>query len=100
MLQILERLRRQGITLLIATHDLNQAAAQFGQMLLLNRRVIAYGTPTSVLTAPNLTAAYGSHLHVVHTAQGEFMLADNCCDGGLPPVETLLGKPEPVEMGN
>jgi manganese/iron transport system ATP-binding protein len=91
ILRILAQMRAQGITLLVATHDLRQAAEQFDRMLLLNRRVIAYGAPAAVLTPENLTRAYGSQLHVVHTAAGDVLVTDSCCGGGEPPVERLVG---------
>lgn len=99
ILAILNDLRRDGITLLVATHDLNQAAAQFNRMLLLNRRVIAYGAPGEVLTPENLRRAYGGQLHIIHTANGDVAVTDSCCGGGSPPVEQLIGvKRTPVSL--
>ncbi len=87
LLQILAELQAQGITILVATHDLNQAAAYFSTILLLNRRVIALGAPANVLTTALLRQAYGSQLHVVHSAEGDLIVADSCCGGGtLLPV--------------
>ena len=91
ILRILGQMRSAGLTLLVATHDLNQAAEQFDQMILLNRRVIAYGPPSQVLTTENLAQAYGGQLHVVHTDGGDVVVTDSCCGGGLPPVEQLVG---------
>jgi manganese/iron transport system ATP-binding protein len=96
ILRILAQMRGQGITLLIATHDLNQAAEQFDQMILLNRRVVAFGPPAQVLTTENLARAYGGQLHVVHTATGDVVVTDSCCGGGEPPVDQLVGTPDPV----
>ena len=93
ILRILEQMRAAGITLLIATHDLNQAAEQFDQMILLNRRIIAYGPPATVLTTENLARAYGGQLHVVHTDAGDVVVTDSCCGGGEPPVAQLVGSP-------
>jgi ABC-type Mn2+/Zn2+ transport system ATPase subunit len=81
---------------LIATHDLNQAAEQFDQIVLLNRRVIAFGPPAQVLTSDNLTRAYGGHLHILHTSSGDLIVTDSCCGGGDPPVEQLVGTPENI----
>lgn len=93
LLQILEELRAQGITILVATHDLNQAAAYFSTVLLLNHRVIALGKPAEVLTAALLREAYGSQLHVVHggvdpqQSEDALLVADSCCGAAaLPPV--------------
>lgn len=94
ILRILAQMRDQGITLLVATHDLSQAAEQFDRMMLLNRRIIAYGPPRQVLTQEHLTRAYGGQIHVVHTAAGDVMVTDTCCGGGEPPVEPLVGTEE------
>lgn len=93
ILQILDTLRRQGITMLVATHDLNQAAEQFSLLLVLNRRVAAFGTPSAVLTPDILTAAYGSQIHIIRGDSGEMFIADSCCGGGHVPVEYPLGDP-------
>jgi manganese/iron transport system ATP-binding protein len=87
ILEILDHLRARGITILVATHDLNQAAGQFERMILLNRRIVADGRPEAVLTAQNLGEAYGGHLHVVPTDGGALLLADTCCGGGKELVE-------------
>jgi manganese/iron transport system ATP-binding protein len=91
LLQILGDLRREGITMLVATHDLNQAAELFPLLLLLNRRVVAFGTPTAVLTPENLAAAYGSQMHIIRSANGEMIITDTCCGGGHAPVPAALG---------
>lgn len=88
ILSLLDRIQRHGVTVLVASHDLNQASEQFPSMLLLNRRVIAFGAPAQVLTAPHLLAAYGGHIHVVHTGEGEVLLADTCCGGGAGELAT------------
>lgn len=90
-LRILDRLRGHGITMLIATHDLNQAAERFPRILVLNRRLIAFGTPEEALTADILSQAYSNQMHVVHTQNGEVVITDACCEGGQPPVPQLLG---------
>ncbi len=94
ILEILEDLSRQGITTLVATHDINSAAAQFATMMLINRRMIAYGSPQEVLTHGALTEAFGAHFHLVRDEEGEVILGDAGCVGGHPPVEPLLGRRE------
>jgi manganese/iron transport system ATP-binding protein len=94
ILRVLTTLRDRGITVLIATHDLNQAAERFERMVLLNGSVIAQGAPAQVLTAANLARAYGGQLHLVHTAEGDVLVTDSCCGGGEPPVPQLVGLEE------
>lgn len=82
ILDLIDRIQKQGVTVMVASHDLNQAGQQFPLMLLLNRALIAFGRPEEVLTTSNLLAAYGGHMHVVHTGDGDVLLADTCCSGG------------------
>ena len=83
--EILEQLKGQGVSVLVATHDLNLAAERFDRVMLLNRRVIAMGTPDQVLTQSNLVQAYGDHLHPVQGESGVLVLTDTCCEGEEQP---------------
>ncbi len=56
---ILDDLRADGVTVLLATHDLDMAAERFDRIMLLNRRIIAFESPPAALRAENLLAAYG-----------------------------------------
>lgn len=76
---ILDNLRPDNVTVLLATHDLNLAAERFDRVMLLNRRIIAFGEATAVLSTENLLAAYGGHMHIVGS-DGSMVLADTCCD--------------------
>ncbi|MGB9898326.1 zinc ABC transporter ATP-binding protein AztA [Thermanaerothrix sp.] len=82
LLALLERLQGEGITIMVSLHDLNLAAQQFTRLLLLNRTLIALGTPQDVLNTQTLLAAYGGHLHIVSEPTGNLVLGDTCCDGG------------------
>jgi ABC-type Mn2+/Zn2+ transport system ATPase subunit len=55
---LFDRLAGEGRTLLMATHDLDQARA-WDRVLCLNRRQIAFGAPDDVLTRGVLEATYG-----------------------------------------
>ncbi len=77
---ILDDLRRDGVTVLLATHDLDLAAERFDRIMLLNRRVVTFEAPAAALRADNLLRAYGGHLHRVGD-DGAMLLADTCCDG-------------------
>jgi ABC-type Mn2+/Zn2+ transport system ATPase subunit len=59
ILEILNRLRAQAVTVLVSTHDLNLAVDRFDRLALLNRKLIAYGLPRQVVTPQSLAAAYG-----------------------------------------
>lgn len=78
--QILDGLKKDNVTLLMATHDLNLAAEHFDRVLLLNGRLIAAGRPEEVLQADHLLRAYGGHVHVVTSGDETLLLTDTCCD--------------------
>lgn len=82
--QILDELRRRQVTVLIATHDLNQAADQFDRVLLLNRHLVGLGTADEVFTPERLLEAYGGHLRFVETNEGLIALGDTCCEDDQP----------------
>ncbi|GBE30893.1 hemin import ATP-binding protein HmuV [bacterium BMS3Bbin04] len=78
----LDTLTERNIPVMVALHDLNLAAARFSRTMLINKTLIADGKPTDIFTTENLTATYGSHLHVVRTEDGAVLVSDTCCGGG------------------
>ena len=58
ILVLLSELNKQGITLLMTTHDLNAAAAHLPWVICLNRRVISQGTPEDVFIEEVLNETY------------------------------------------
>jgi len=81
ILSLLEKLRQKKITVMVATHDLGQAASHFDRVMLLNQRLIRFGPPLEVLTSENLLHAYGGHAQLIQGGDGTTTLADSCCDG-------------------
>jgi manganese/iron transport system ATP-binding protein len=82
ILEILERLRQQGVTILVSTHDLNLAVERFDRLALLNQRLVAYGLPREVVTPQNLAAAYGGQA-VWRGEDYAMVLGDiDCCGEG------------------
>jgi manganese/iron transport system ATP-binding protein len=82
-LSLLEQLQMQQVTIMISTHDLNLAAERFQQVLLLNRRLINYGTPDEVFTPGSLSQAFGGKMLFL---PGGAVVVDECC----PPEETAV----------
>ena len=78
---ILDDVRDDGVTVLVATHDLNLAEARFDRVMLLNRDLIAYGEPATVLTSDQLMQAYGRQIHVLDEEEA-ILLTDGCCGHG------------------
>jgi manganese/iron transport system ATP-binding protein len=80
---ILDALRARRVTVLVATHDLDQAAERFDRVMLLNRRLLGIGRPEEVFSPERLVEAYGGHLHLVKQGLETIALADTCCDDGV-----------------
>jgi manganese/iron transport system ATP-binding protein len=80
--KIMEDLRQRGVTIMISTHDLDQAAGKFDRVMLLNHRLIGFGSPEQVFTPERLRAAYGGHLRMVQIGDETLVVADTCCDEG------------------
>jgi manganese/iron transport system ATP-binding protein len=78
---VLDGLHADGVTIVVATHDLSLAAERFDRVMLLNREVVAFGPPAEVLSSSNLLRAYGGHMHVLPSEEGALVLADTCCEG-------------------
>jgi ABC-type Mn2+/Zn2+ transport system ATPase subunit len=62
VLEVLQQLKREQVTVMISTHDLNLAASRFEQVLLIKKRLVAYGPPEDALTAKTLSQAFGGQV--------------------------------------
>jgi ABC-type Mn2+/Zn2+ transport system ATPase subunit len=71
LLDLLDTLREQKVTVMVATHDLDQAAKHFDRIMLLNKKIVSFGNPESVLNAENLLTAYGGRYKAID---------DSCCE--------------------
>jgi manganese/iron transport system ATP-binding protein len=88
ILNILDSLREQRVTVLVALHDLKLAAEHFDSVMLLNHRLVGLGSPAEVFSKEHLAEAYGSHrfpLSLTDGSTGEtgpswLPLDDGCCD--------------------
>ena len=64
-LQLLRKLARQGITLVLVTHHIEEIVPEIGRVILLREgRVLADGARADVLTSELLSQAYGGPLRV------------------------------------
>ncbi|MCK6538889.1 MAG: metal ABC transporter ATP-binding protein [Anaerolineales bacterium] len=76
ILGLLDRLKRENVTVMVATHDLDQAATHFDRIMLLNHRIVSFGEPNVVMQADNLLKAYGGRMKI--NSEGA-VLVDECC---------------------
>lgn len=71
LMQILQKLNSEGMTIIAALHDLN-LALRFAQkvLLLLDGRIIADGSPLEVLSRQNIKQVYGVDMQLVKNCKG------------------------------
>ncbi len=79
-LALLDQLQTREVTIMISTHDLNLAASRFELVVLLNRRLLAYGPAKEIFTPQVLAEAFGSQALVLPEGT---VVVDHCC----PPAD-------------
>jgi manganese/iron transport system ATP-binding protein len=80
ILALLDELKHQDVTVMVATHDLEQASEYFDRIMLLNHRLIGFGPPEQVMQTEKLIQAYGGRLRSANG--GNILTVDDCCDEG------------------
>ncbi len=83
LLNVLNRLRADKVTVMVATHDLEQASKHFDRIMLLNKKIVAFGDAEEVLHSENMLQAYGGRFRAVEGQTGVLTIDDSCCDEGL-----------------
>lgn len=64
ILEVLERAKKSGKTLVVVHHDLSTAAEYFDKLLLIKQRLYAYGEPYMVLQEDLLSQVYEGKLKI------------------------------------
>jgi len=64
ILEVLEKAKRAGKTLVVVHHDLSTAAEYFDKLLLIKQRLYAYGPPQAVLQEELLSRVYEGRLRI------------------------------------
>lgn len=78
IMDIIDLLRAQGVTILVALHDLKLAAERFDAVMLLNHELIGFGDPADVFSNDCLMKAYGKNQV---TTPPDLTIVDNSCCG-------------------
>jgi ABC-type Mn2+/Zn2+ transport system ATPase subunit len=65
VLHLLDELHRDGLAIVLTTHDLNGMAAHLPNLVALNRRVIASGPPAAVIVPDVLEQTFGARMEVL-----------------------------------
>jgi ABC-type Mn2+/Zn2+ transport system ATPase subunit len=78
MMRIIEEIHQRGVTLIVATRNLTQAASSrhYEQAVLLNRCVVASGPARDVFTLQRLAKTYRGKLRWFPTERGTVLVAD------------------------
>jgi ABC-type Mn2+/Zn2+ transport system ATPase subunit len=72
---VLDDLKKQKVTVMVAIHDLNQAMQYFDHAILLNKSLIAFGTPKQVFSNRNIRSAFADKVMIVDGT----VVTDDCC---------------------
>lgn len=64
IIETLDILTNHGISILLSTHHMEDAALHFDKLLILNGKILAYGATADVMTPENLKRAFGGAIPV------------------------------------
>ncbi|HET7060557.1 MAG TPA: metal ABC transporter ATP-binding protein [Nitrosospira sp.] len=76
VLHLLADINRDGITILLSTHDLNAVASHLPWVICFNKGLVAQGQPSDIFTNEVLTRTYGGDMVIVRH-EGHFLVANN-----------------------
>jgi zinc/manganese transport system ATP-binding protein/zinc transport system ATP-binding protein len=77
ILHLLAGLNRQGVTVVLSTHELNTVASHLPWVICVNGGVVAQGSPLDVFTAPILSRTFGTEMRVVRDQEsGGLLIAE------------------------
>lgn len=82
ILEIMEGLREDGVTVIVSTHDLKLAVERFDVLVLLNRHLVAYGIPKEIVTPQNLVSVFGGQA-LWRGDDYALVMGDIDCCGGI-----------------
>ena len=78
--QVLDVLREEGVAVLLATHNLAQAATHYDKLMLISGgRMIAFGTPDAVYTPDNLARTFGERIALWREGDQYVVVPDRPC---------------------
>lgn len=82
LMDVLDALNRDGLTILLSTHDLDLAFHRFDRVMALQRHLIAFGAPQEIYTPEMLARLYGRQILVWQNGQPVSVFVDeHGCEG-------------------
>jgi ABC-type Mn2+/Zn2+ transport system ATPase subunit len=82
LMTTISELNKEGITILLTTHDINMAFKRFKRILALNHHLVGIGTPQEMYTPEMLTRLYGGGVATLHQGEHVMVFVDedvHCC---------------------
>lgn len=76
VLHLLSDINKEGITIVLTTHDLNAVASHLPWVICFNRGVVAQGRPYDIFTNEILTRTYGGDIVIVKS-EGHLLIANS-----------------------
>jgi zinc/manganese transport system ATP-binding protein/zinc transport system ATP-binding protein len=93
ILHLLSELNRDGVTIILTTHDLNSVARHLPWVICFNHGLIAQGDPQEIFTSEVLSRTYNSEM-VVMKQNGLLLIADSPNAGGYYGSSTVTSRKE------
>ena len=89
ILHLLADLSRDGVTIVMTTHELNTVAAHLPRVICVNGGIVAQGAPADIFTPDILSTTFQSEMRVVHDPDtGALLVAEA---GSHRPFAELIG---------
>lgn len=76
---VLDQLREYQVAVMIATHNLGQAATHYDKVLMINRHQVTFGLPSEVYTIQHLSETFGGYLTLVENGMEKRVITDDPC---------------------
>jgi manganese/zinc/iron transport system ATP- binding protein len=82
LMHVIDDLNRQGLTMMLSTHDLNLAFRRFSKVMALNSELVAFGTRDEIYHADMLRRLYGGAVTTMNDGTQTLVFVDensHCC---------------------
>ena len=70
IVELISKLKDEGVTTLLVVHNVNPLLHEIDRVMLLNKRIVAFGKPDEIFTEKNLIATYGASIPVIYCEEG------------------------------
>jgi manganese/zinc/iron transport system ATP- binding protein len=74
IMDLIERLKAEGRTVVVVSHDLGKASQNFDRLALINQRLVAYGPVDQVFIPELLNQAYAGRLTMLSAADQKMVV--------------------------